>query len=619
MSGDEVMAGPTMGQSAARTPANHTVEATQEIELEGSGNEWHNRRPRLIANEQLRLFVITDDKASIIFHVLVIAGGACVAGLVWALSTISSGQAMIWLCLVVLAESGLTVFNYFVKRANLSDDQLSRWAWIKTAATAIDGIVLSSGAIFLHVDGELISVLAPAWAIMIAVSGTVFASASFPPSMYLMMTACIAPAAFFLLSRGAALETAVATSMFVFLPVGFAIGSLSIRNYRSAIAARLDIANLLEQQNQFINRLKEVSAERSRFFSAASHDLRQPLQALDFYMSLLDSTTKESVRRDIVSRLIQCVDSLDRQFNAILGVTEVDAVIEQHKPTAQPLQAIIDRVITSVSPQAEVKQLDIRCVPTSRWALVSANPLERILLNLVINAVRYTPSGSVLVGARPRAGRIEIWVVDTGIGIDKRHHIRIFEDFYQVDNPERNQLKGFGLGLAIVHRIALGMKWFLKLDSAIGKGSTFKVSVPLADAGIAPARDTKASEHDVERMQKIAVLVVDDDLLVRDATVKLLTSWNVVVLACSNGDEALAMLRQRDRSRRWRALLDYRLADQDDGVRLAERIRQVEGDDIDIFLMTAETDERIISEANAKNLRVLRKPLKPINLRAALM
>jgi signal transduction histidine kinase/CheY-like chemotaxis protein len=585
----------------------------------GSGMEWAKRRPDLIATERLRLFVITDDKASIIFHLLVIVGAACVAGLVAALSTVSSGRAMTWVLLVVLAETGLTAFNYLVKRGNLSDGQLVRWAWIKAAATAADGVVLSSGAIFLHVDGELISVLAPAWAILIAVSGTVFASASFAPSMYLMMTACIAPAALFLISRGAALETAIGTSMFVFLPAAFAIGWLSIRNYGFAIAARLDIANLLEQQNQFIKRLKEVTAERTRFFSAASHDLRQPLQALDFYMSVLETTTEESARRDIVSLLVQCVDSLDRQFNAILGVTEVDAVIEKDKPAAQPLQTIIDRVIASVRPQADVKQLEIRCVPTSRWVLASANPLERVLLNLLMNAVRYTPSGSILIGVRPRADKIEIWVVDTGIGIEKRHRGRIFEDFYQVDNPERNQLKGFGLGLAIVHRLCVGMQWPLKFESAPRKGSTFKVSVPRAPAGIVAARDTQASEHDAERMQRIAVLFVDDDPLVRNATVRLLTSWNVMVLACRNGDEALALLGRRDRSRRWRALLDYRLADPDNGIRLAERIRQAEGDDIVMFLMTAETDETILSEARAKKLRVLRKPLKPINLRAALM
>ena len=613
------MAEPTINRVSPQAPEPDTAVVALEIESEDLGTEWAERRPDLIATERLRLFVVTDDKASIIFHLLVIAGAVCVAGLVAALSSISSGRAIAWVLLVVLAESGLTAFNYAVKRVNLSDDRLGYWARIKAAATAADGVVLSSGAIFLHVDGELISVLAPAWAIMIAVSGTVFASASFALSMYLMMTACIAPAAFFLLSRGGELETAIGTCMLVFLPVAFAIGWLSIRNYGFAIAARLDIANLLEQQNKFVTRLKEVTAERTRFFSAASHDLRQPLQALDFYMSVLDTTTEEAARRDIVSLLVQCVDSLDRQFNAILGVTEVDAVIEKDKPTVQPLQTIIDRVIASIRPQADVKQLEIRCVPTSRWVLASANPLERILLNLLMNAVRYTPSGSILIGARPRADKIEIWVVDTGVGIEKRHHARIFEDFYQVDNPERNQLKGFGLGLAIVHRLSVGMRWPLKFDSAPGKGSSFRVSVPKAPPGIVSARDTQTSKHDAVRMDKVAVLFVDDDHLVRNATVRLLTSWDVMVLACSSGDEALAMLGQRDRSRRWRALLDYRLTDQDNGIRLAERIRQAEGDEIDIFLMTAETDEAVLSEAYAKKLKILRKPLKPINLRAALM
>ena len=589
------------------------------IDSDDARMAWERRRPHLVATERLRLFVITDDKASIIFHLLVVVGAGCVAGLTRALANTSSGQAVTWLILVLLAESGLTAFNYFVKRANLRDDRLARWAWIKTAATTVDGITLSSGAIFLHVDGELISVLAPAWAIMIAVSGTVFASASFPPCMYLMMSACIAPAAIFLLLKGAALETAVGTSMFVFLPVAFAIGSLSIRNYGLAIAARLDIANLLDRQNQFIRRLQDVSAERTRFFSAASHDLRQPLQALDFYMSLLNSTTEEAARRDIIGLLVQCVDSLDRQFNAILGVTEVDAVIERTEPTAQRLQTIIDRAIASIRPQADVKQLKIRCVSTSRWVLAPADPLERVLLNLLMNAVRYTPSGSILIGTRPRADRIEIWVADTGIGIEKRHHARIFEDFYQVDNPERNQLKGFGLGLAIVHRLTVGMHWPLRLDSEPGKGSIFKVSVPQANPGIVAVRDAQATALDTVQMQQITVLFVDDDPLVRNATVRLLTSWDVTVLACSTGEEALAILDRRDRSRRWRALLDYRLADSDNGILLAERIRQAGGHDIVIFLMTAETDETILNEANARNLRVLRKPLKPINLRAALM
>src|SRR5262249_23460704 len=155
-----------------------------------------------------------------------------------------------------------------------------------------------------------------------------------------------------------------------------------------------------------------------------------------------------------IARLAQCVDSLDRQFNAILGVTEIDAVIERTRATPLPLQVVFDRVVASIKPEADLKQLRVRCVASSRWALAPTDALERVLVNLLVNAVRYTPAGSVLIGARPRAGRIEIWVADTGIGIEERHHARIFEDFFQVDNPERNRGKGFGLGLAIVQRLS---------------------------------------------------------------------------------------------------------------------------------------------------------------------
>lgn len=580
---------------------------------------WNARRPQQIAIERMRLFCVVDDKASLIFHGLVILGSISVASLVGAVVKTSGTAIVTWLTLVVLAESIVVALNFHVSRAKPQDHQLQRWAWIKTAVSALDGVTLSSGAIFLHGDGQTISVLAPAWAIMLAVAGTVFASAAYPPCMYAMMFSCIAPAALFLLSRGAELETAVAASMIVFLPVAFAIGTLSIRNYHAAVAARLDVANLLERQTHLVKRLKEVSAERTRFFSAASHDLRQPLQALDFYMSLLESATEEQARRDFISRLSQCVDSLDRQFNAILGVTETDAVIERTKPTPLPLQVVLDRVIGNIRPQADIRQLEVRCVPTSRWVLASADALERILVNLLINAVRYTPAGSVLIGARPKGERVEIWVADTGIGIAAQHHARIFEDFYQVDNPERNRFKGFGLGLAIVHRLSVGMHWPLTLRSEPGKGSIFMLSVPRAEASNLEAVDVTTTAFDAADIQQLAVLFVEDDPLVRNATQRLLTTWNVAVRACSNSDEALAILDRRDRSRRWRALLDYRLADADNGILLAERIRHACGDDIAIFLMTAETDEQILAEARAKGLRILRKPLKPINLRAALM
>jgi CheY-like chemotaxis protein len=166
----------------------------------------------------------------------------------------------------------------------------------------------------------------------------------------------------------------------------------------------------------------------------------------------------------------------------------------------------------------------------------------------------------------------------------------------------------------------------LRIFTAAGVGSALEllaktrgIDFCLADYRLTDGNGLTLLEEVRRRYPEIAIGWLCTDPLVRNAAVRLLTSWNVTVQACSNRDGALAILERRDRSRRWRALLDYRLADQDNGILLAERIKQLCGDEVAIFLMTAETDEHILAEANAKNLRVLRKPLKPINRRAALM
>jgi CheY-like chemotaxis protein len=164
--------------------------------------------------------------------------------------------------------------------------------------------------------------------------------------------------------------------------------------------------------------------------------------------------------------------------------------------------------------------------------------------------------------------------------------------------------------LAIVHRVSLGMHWPLTLHSQPGKGSIFKISVPGSEPLQLAGPDKPSTPLDSLELPRLAVLSVDDDQLVRNATLRLLTSWNVSVQACSTGDEALALMKTRDRSRRWKVLLDYRLANSDNGLVLAKRIKGACGGDLTIFLMTAETNEQILAQARSQGLRVLRKPLK---------
>jgi CheY-like chemotaxis protein/anti-sigma regulatory factor (Ser/Thr protein kinase) len=340
---------------------------------------------------------------------------------------------------------------------------------------------------------------------------------------------------------------------------------------------------------------------------------------MGFYNSLLPRAKDETERDEILSRLSECASSLDRQFNAILGVAQTDAAVENAKIAATPLQHVIDRVLANLQPEADMKALQLRVVPTSLWARVAPELLERVLSNLVSNAIKYTRTGGVILGARRKGANVDLVVADTGIGIAQKDLGLIFGDFFQVANRERNSKKGFGLGLGIVRRLCEGMSWRLEVRSTLGRGTGFCVQVPLA----APGREAKPDVEEAPAAQprnadQACVLFVDDDALVRDAMGRMLADWDFNATLCRTGSEAIALLRKSDRSTRWHVVLDFRLAGDEDGIGVADRIRAEFGERVRITLMSGEASEEVQREAKRRDIVLLRKPVKPIRLRAIL-
>jgi CheY-like chemotaxis protein len=275
-------------------------------------------------------------------------------------------------------------------------------------------------------------------------------------------------------------------------------------------------------------------------------------------------------------------------------------------------------VANSIRPEAELKNIAIRIVRTRLWGLAPPELLERVLVNLAANAVRYTPAGAILMGVRRRRSSAELWVTDTGIGIAKDDREKIFQEFYQVGNPARHREQGYGLGLAIVRRLCDGMGWPIEYQSNIGRGTTFKVSIPIA----LPTLDEAAGEMTVAPTPiagpTLGVVIVDDDPLVSDAMKRLIESWGVHVETCRCGDAVLEILGDRDITLQWHALVDYRLSGDENGLIVADRIRATFGNSVGITLITAETDSTIFQQTNLRNIATLRKPIKPIRLRAIL-
>jgi CheY-like chemotaxis protein len=340
---------------------------------------------------------------------------------------------------------------------------------------------------------------------------------------------------------------------------------------------------------------------------------------MGFYNSLLPRAKDEIERGEILARLSECATSLDRQFNAILGVAQTDAAVENARIAATPLQDVIDRVVTNLQPEADMKSLQLRVVSTGLWALVAPELLERALSNLVSNAIKYTPTGGVILGARPRGPNVELVVVDTGIGIAQNDLDLIFGDFFQVANRERNSKKGFGLGLGIVRRLCDGMGWRLEVRSTLGRGTSFSIQVPRAASHPQPSSAVEEPLAAQPRpFDQPRVLFVDDDALVRDAMGRMLADWDFDATLCETGSEAISLLRQSEVSTRWHVLLDFRLSGEEDGLRLADRIRAEFGERIRLTLMSGEASEEVLRQAKQRDILLLRKPVKPIRLRAIL-
>jgi CheY-like chemotaxis protein len=254
-------------------------------------------------------------------------------------------------------------------------------------------------------------------------------------------------------------------------------------------------------------------------------------------------------------------------------------------------------------------------VPSSAWVRSDPILLERILLNLVSNAVRYTSSGGVIVGCRRAGDRLRIDVCDSGIGIPKDQQRDIFSEFYQVETPGRRQRDGLGLGLAIVDRLCTLLHHPIGVSSTPGKGSRFSVSVPVAAARISAAEPPSRETVTADPLRGKLVVVIDDDALVLEGTGGLLKSWGCRVVTAGSGYDALAALNSDKPNL---IISDFRLKDGRTGIEAIAQLRSSFQADIPAFLISGDILPERLFEAKASGHQLLHKPVSPMTLRTVM-
>jgi PAS domain S-box-containing protein len=365
---------------------------------------------------------------------------------------------------------------------------------------------------------------------------------------------------------------------------------------------------------------ERANLSTSKFLASASHDLRQPVQSLFFFTAALQPHVRDEAGREQLMHLERGIDALKGLIDSLLDVSRLDAGVV--KPTIEdfPIGPLLDHIAAGYGPIAAAKGLEWEVVPNpaTNPTIVRSDRvlLGRMLRNLIENAVRYTERGGLRVVCRPAGDRLCIEVADTGIGIPADHLPRIWEEFHQVGNPERDRANGLGLGLAIVQRIGHLLGYPIAVRSEAGVGSTFSIKVPLGATPAAPEPVPPLEKPAATAGRRFAV-VIDDDNIVRLGLQMLLQEWGFDVLSAGSGEQALTQLRTAEREPDI-IIADYRLREGKVGTEAILAIRSLFGCAIPSVILTGETGPECQRDAAMHGLTIAHKPVTPRQLSKAL-
>lgn len=358
---------------------------------------------------------------------------------------------------------------------------------------------------------------------------------------------------------------------------------------------------------------ERASAAKTRFLASASHDLRQPMHAIALLVGVLRERAGDPQTRAVVARIEQSVEAMENLFRSLLDISKLDAGAVRPNVGEVAVATLLAGIVASYGELARAKGLTLRAVPSRAVVASDAALLERILGNLVANAINYTSRGGVVIGARRRGNALRLLVVDTGPGIPPAHRDDIFEEFFQLQNPGHDRSKGLGLGLSIVRRSADLLGHALIVRSAEGRGSTFGVEVPLAPSRrTAPPPPSGADGGAV--LHGAFVAVVDDDADARAATATLCREWGCIVVSADSPGALSAALEGHLRAPDL-VITDYRLAGGATGLSVVAAVRQAAERAVPAIVLTGDVAVAADDAFDALGATLLHKPLNARQLR----
>ncbi len=578
---------------------------------------------QVLSERELATKVRREQITSLYRQLPISIGGTLIGMLVLAAAMwrVSPHVPLLGWCVFVSANQGwraLLHARFF--RADVPDATIDRWALYWATGAGISGLLWGSTAFLFLSSTE------PHYQVVLTVlvfgvtTGAVPLIASDRWSFYAFVVPALLP---YVLRN--AFEDDISSGLLMVIEFVVMLAIISFgRNYNRLLTRSLQdrfqneaLAERLQQQNLDLAAAREAAEAASRsktqFFAAASHDLRQPLHALGLFASALNDRVHDPVVTRLVASVKASVNALDSLFNELLDISKIDAgVIE---PNLEYFRAsnVLDRLRSDFEPEASEKGLRLSVRPCTAYLHGDPVLLERILRNLLSNALRYTERGGVLLGCRRRGGRMMFEVWDSGAGIPGDQQHRVFEEFYQIGNPERSNKRGLGLGLSIVKRLSdlLGCK--IELASRSGRGTVFRFSIALGMPP-EPAPCARPAEPPRGNIAGGMIVVIDDDASIVDGMTWLLSDWGAEVITSASGTDVIEKVYAAGRLPDL-IIADYRLAGDRTGAHVIDALRRELDPEIPAILLTGSTTPECVEEASRFGCSMLLKPADPDMLR----
>ncbi|AGW93638.1 ATP-binding response regulator [Cupriavidus necator] len=546
--------------------------------------------------------------------------GCSLAAFILAAGLTLSGDrpgALPWACAMGLA-CAVAYFGRLRLPGRLTEAGAARYARGMTAMLALIGALWGLVA-WLYLDVRLPAVVICVLSLIAGMSAAALAvfSACLPVAIGFFIPS-IVPVWMVFLATGDIeyLPMFLGTPLYLFVLMVFA------RNYsrvaRHSIALRFENVELISQLREQTVRAEaaqhaaeEASRAKSVFLASASHDLRQPLHAMGLFLVSLGRTGLDERQRQLVAHIEASSGAAREMLNSLLDFSKLEAGVITPRPRPFRLQPLLYKLENEFAPQADARGLVYRTRDTTATLYGDPTLVELVLRNLIANAIRYTQQGGVLVACRKRRLHAVIEVWDTGIGIPVAQHRDIFREFHQLGNPERDQRKGLGLGLAIVDGLARTMRTRVTLGSRPGRGSVFRFNMPQAWGTPEEAPRPLAPRG----LNGLRVLVIDDDVAIRTAMSELLAAWQCDCRTAESEDDALRALETFTPGL---ILADYRLRGHRTGQEALDAIRQRLGRHVPAIIITGDTAADRLRTAHAGGTALLHKPVEPQELQEAI-